>query len=124
MELLVTVEDVKNELDIDLAQELGVQPRQANNYLLAKQEEVLTFIGGYAYYGARQVQYYLTVERCIGVIKRAILIQIQALAERRWVEFDTDARDNSQISPRVKRYLGANGLLFTGRLPYYENKRC
>lgn len=124
MELLVTVEDVKNELDIDLAQELGVQPRQANNYLLAKQEEILTYIGNYAYYGARQVQHYLTVERCVGVIKRAILIQIQALAERRWVEFDVADPKAQQISPRVARYLGANGLLFTGRLPYYENKRC
>jgi len=121
MELLVTTEDVKNELGIDLAQELGVQPRMANNYLFAKQEEVLTYIGNFAYYGAKQVQYYLTVARCVDVIRRAILMQVQVLAERRWVELDIDAPNAQQISPRVKRYLGASGLLFTGRVPCYEN---
>lgn len=36
-QLLVTVEDVKNELDIDLAEELNKQPKYVDKWLLRQQ---------------------------------------------------------------------------------------
>ena len=35
-QLLVTVEDVKNELDVSIADELDIQPRQADRWIMRR----------------------------------------------------------------------------------------
>lgn len=119
MELLITYEDVKNELDIDLAAELGMSPRATNKWLEEQQDNVLTYIAGYAYRGMPQVQQYLQCDEYVDVIKQAILKQIGYLAANKWVEPDMVAAKAGQeltpfIAPRAAKYLLSHGLLYTG----------
>lgn len=119
MELLVTYEDIKNELDIDLSKELGKSPRATNNWLQDQQDNVLTYIAGYAYYGQKQVEMYLQCEETRNVIKQAIVKQIDYLAANKWVEPDMlsatpGAELTPFIAPRAAKLLLTNGLLYTG----------
>ena len=43
-QLLVTVEDVKNELDVSIADELDIQPRQADRWIMRQQQVILNYI--------------------------------------------------------------------------------
>ncbi len=121
MELLVTYEDVKNELDIDLIQELGKSPRAVNEWLEEQQDNVKTYIAGYAYCGMTQVERYLQVPEYADVIRKAIIKQISFLADNKWVEPDklvAKPREELQpfIAPRAAKLLLAHGLLYTGLL--------
>jgi hypothetical protein len=121
MELLVTYEDVKNELGIDLASELGLQPREINVWLEEQQDNVKTYIAGYAYCGMQQVERYLQIPEYAEVIKKAILKQIAYLQANKWVEPDMLADKPGQeltpfIAPRAAKLLLAHGLLYTGLL--------
>lgn len=121
MELLVTFEDIKNELDIDLEKELGLSPRAVNNWLEDQQDNVLTYIAGYAYNGMSQVQRYLNVPEYNAVIKQAIVKQIAYLAANKWVEPDMlsavpGAELTPFIAPRAAKLLLTHGLLYTGNM--------
>ena len=121
MELLVTYEDVKNKLGIDLSAELGLQPRETNEWLEEQQDNVKTYIAGYAYGGMAQVEKYLQCEEYAEVIRKAIVKQIAYLAANRWVEPDMLADSPGQeltpfIAPRAAKYLLSHGLLYTGLL--------
>lgn len=121
MELLITYEDVKNELGIDLLQELGKNPQGVNEWLEEQQDNVKTYIAGHAYCGMSQVERYLQVPEYADVIKKAIIKQISYLAANKWVEPDLLASTPGSeltpfIAPRAAKLLLSHGLLYTGLL--------
>lgn len=116
--MIVTVEDIKNELDIDLVAVKGA--KQAERWLKRREHEILAFIATYAYGGMPQVELYLKNSKYKAVIKEAIVEQVNYLAENNFVEPENIISRNNeyqceQISKVVYNLLLANGLLWTGR---------
>lgn len=118
-ELIVTLEDVKNELDIDLSADLGKQPPYVDKWLMRIQRTVLNHIARYAYNGIRQVEYMLCCEKNRAVIKEAIIEQIDYLASNNYVQADKVMSTSGQfaepvIAPLAHQILLNAGLLYTG----------
>lgn len=120
-ELLVTVEDVKNALGIDIGADLGLNPKQTNRWLQRTQRHILTYIALHAYHGERQVQEYLQDDGLVKVIKEVILEQIEFIKANNYVEADKVLQVNGgstepAIAPYARDLLLASGLLYTGRI--------
>lgn len=118
--LLITVEDVKNELDIDLAIELGKQPKQVNRWILRQQRTILNHVARYAYGGMRQVERMLQCEDNVNVVREAIIEQIDYLHTNNFVEPNRVMNVSGQeaaepvIAPLAHQVLLNSGLLYTG----------
>lgn len=116
---IVTVEDVKNETGIDLSQELGKSPQLVNKWLERQQREILHYIARYAWGGIAQAEAYLCDPRTAGIIKQAILEQIEFLAHNNFIEAkdiaDKEIADKTRyIAPLAHDILIDAGLLYTG----------
>lgn len=120
MELLVTYEDVKNELGVDLIVELG-QPRDVNLWLKRQERVVLNFIAAHKISGYVAVQEMLKDEKATAIIKQAIIEHIHYLAENKFVEPDLLAQKNGDqlvptIATQAQWTLENSGLLYSGRI--------
>lgn len=118
-DLLVTAEDVKNELNIDLLKSLNAQPAYVDNWLKRVQRTILNFVAGYAYGGNEQVQRYLQSERNRQVFHEAIIEQIEYLARNKFMQplnLMTVRGEYAapSISPIAKDILENAGLLYAG----------
>lgn len=119
-QLLITVEDVKNELDISLASELDMQPKQVDRWIMRQQRTILNHIARYAYGGMEQVKRYLCNPCNVKVIQEAIIEHIDYLADNNYVQPNKVMNVNGAqivepvIAPLAHQILLNAGLLFTG----------
>lgn len=117
--LLVTAEDVKNELGIDLAVELGRQPKYVDNWLRRIEKTILNHIARYAFGGMEQVRRMLTCSEYVKAVKEAIIEQIDYLSSNNYVQPDKVMNTGGQIAEpfiaRLAHQILLNaGLLYTG----------
>lgn len=117
--LLVTAEDVKNELGIDLAVELGRQPKYVDNWLRRIEKTILNHIARYAFWGMEQVRRMLTCSEYQNAVKEAIIEQIDYLSSNNYVQPDKVMNTSGQIAepfiaPLAHQILLNAGLLYTG----------
>lgn len=117
--LIVTVEDVKNELDLDLGAELGLKPQFIDKWLKRVQRTILNHMARYAYDGMSQVQSLLACQHNVDVVKEAIIEQIDYLATNNFVQADKIMSTNGQfaepvIAPLAHQVLLNAGLLYAG----------
>lgn len=120
MELLITYEDVKNELGYDLAALRGESPKEVNIWLRKQQNRILDFIGSCAFGGAWAVERLVNDETAVKVIKGAILRQIDYKVETKFVDTDRIVhRDGEGYLPEIdesaRQLLENSGLLYAGR---------
>ena len=119
-QLYVTVEDVKNELDISLAEELGLQPKQVDRWLARVQRTIVNHIARYAYGGIEQARHMLCHERNLKVVREAIIEQIDYLATNNFVQADKVMNTGGGqvaepvIAPLAHQLLLNAGLLYSG----------
>lgn len=118
-QLLVTAVDVKNELDLDLAAELGRQPKYVDRWLARVQQTVLNHIARYAYGGMAQVKCLLQNARNVEAVQQAIIEQIDYLSTNNYVQADKVMNTSGQIAepviaPLAHQILLNAGLLYTG----------
>lgn len=119
-ELIVTVEDVKNELDISLADELGMQPRQVDRWLARVQRVIINHMARYAYGGIERIKRILAHDRNVKYVYQAIIEQIDYIATNNFVQPDKVMNVNGQqsvepiIAPLAHQILLNAGLLYTG----------
>lgn len=119
-QLLVTVEDVQNELNISLADELGMQPRQVDRWIGRVQRTVINHMARYAYGGIERVKRLLTHERNVKIVREAIIEQIDYIATNNYVQPDKVMNVNGQqiaepiIAPLAHQTLLNAGLLYSG----------
>lgn len=114
---LLTVEDVKNELGIDL---IKVKGGFAQSWINSQVDEVLFYIGQFAYGGYPQALRMLEDDYKKGIICKATLKHIEYLATNNFVEPDNiitkkGQEYNTGIAIRARELLMASGLLFCGR---------
>ncbi len=118
MNLLVTIEDIRNELDIDLQTSLGKQPQYVNKWIGRQQETVLNHIASYRYGGRRDVDRLLESCEVVSVVRKAIIEQIDYLAENNFVQpqqaMTADYSSLSHIAPLAHQILENAGLLYSG----------
>lgn len=120
MDLLVSVEDVKNELGVDIGQALALQPKQTERWLARVQRTVLNHIARYAYGGMEQVAKMLFFERNQKIVKQAIIEQIDYLSANNFVQADKVMNTGKGqfaepvIAPLAHQILLTGGLLYTG----------
>lgn len=108
MEKIVTAEDVKNLLNINLVEELEFSaPQYADEYLELRTQEVLDYIATYAWGGRKRVEQYLASPQKKATIKRAVLKYIEELMRRNYVIPVT-------LYESVVRVLAGGGLLYLG----------
>jgi|SRR5699024_3521419 len=118
--LLITPEEVKNELEIDLVAELGVQPKQAERWLLRVQRTIINHVARYTYGGVESVWRSLNDKRYKSVIKEAIVEQIDYLSTNNYVQADQIMKTGQGqlaepiIAPLAHQLLLNAGLLYTG----------
>lgn len=118
--LLITPEEVKNELEVDLVAELGVQPKQAERWLLRVQRTIINHVARYTYGGVESVWRRMNDERYKSVIKEAIIEQIDYLATNNYVQADQIMKTGQGqlaepiIAPLAHQLLLNAGLLYTG----------
>lgn len=122
-QLLITIEDVKNELDISLADELGMQPKQVDRWLARVQRTVINHIARYAYSGITQAERLLQNERNKAVVRQAIIEQIDYLATNNFVQADKVMNTSGQVAEPVIAPL-AHQLLLNAGLLYTGARRC
>ena len=118
-QLLITAEDVKNELAIDLAKELDIQPKQVERWLARVQRTIVNHIARHVYRGIRQAERLVCNEQNKSVVQRAILEQIDFLAKNNFVQADKVMNTNGQavepvIAPLAHQMLLNAGLLYAG----------
>lgn len=119
-QLLITVEDVKNELGISLAAELDMQPKQVDKWIMRQQRTILNHIARYAYRGMEQVKRMLERDENVKVIREAIIEHIDYLADNNFVQPNKVMNVNGQqsveptIAPLAHQILLNAGLLYTG----------
>ncbi len=119
-QLFVTVEDVKNELDISLAEELQLQPKQVDRWLMRVQRTILNHIARYAYGGMEKVRRLIRFEKNLEVVREAIIEQIDYLATNNFVQADKVMNTGGGqlaepvIAPLAHQVLLNAGLLYTG----------
>lgn len=134
MKLLVTSEDVYNYLNINLAEDLGVEGQTNSTtvvtaFLKEAQEDIANYIAEHAFRGKAQAEQYFKCGRLEHSLKRAILEQV------RYINANPDVRTNAGIllqngavhrltveerieagmSPKAVEILANAGLLYGGR---------
>ncbi len=118
MNLLVTIEDIKNELDIDLQVTLGKQPQYVNKWIGRQQETVLNHIASYRYGGRSDVNRLLESGEVVSVVRKAIIEQIDYLAENNFVQpqqaMTADYSSLPHVAPLAHQILENAGLLYSG----------
>lgn len=118
--LLVTIEDVKNELDVDLQNSLGKQPKYVDKWIARVQRTILNHIARYAYGGMARVEELLQNQCNVRVVQQAIIEQIDYLASNNFVQPDkvmnTGAGQVAEpvIAPLAHQILLNAGLLYAG----------
>lgn len=85
-QLLVTVEDVKNEFDINLTEELDTQPKYVDKWLLRQQRTILNYIASSSGQSMESVEKLIEDEANKKVICDAILEHIGYVAANNYVE--------------------------------------
>ena len=121
MELLVTYEDVKNELGVDLGEELNLQPREVNLWIKRQERAVLNYIAAHKMRAIIAVKQMLKNEAAVEIIKQAIIEHINYLHENKYVEPDLLAqKDGTNWSPSIacqaQWTLENSGLLYSGTI--------
>lgn len=119
-QLLVTYEDVKNELGQDLATLRGESPNEINIWLRKQQNKILDFIGECAFGGAWTVSKLLKDETAVAIIRKAILRQIDYKIEIKFVDTDRIIHKDGEayypdIDENARKLLENSGLLYSGR---------
>lgn len=132
MELLFTVSDVFNTTNINLAERLGATDngtQYVENWCKERQDEILDYIGSYAWDGRRQAERYTQSPYFAKTIVEAIMYQIQYVVEnegqnniggillhsRGMSKLSMKERLEAGIAPRAHRVLENHGLLYRGR---------
>ncbi len=117
--LIISVEDVKNELDLDLTSELGEQAKQVDKWLMRVQRTILNYIAQFAYGGMRQVENLLQCSENVAVVREAIIEQIDFISSNNFVQTDKILNVGGQsveptIAPLAHQILANAGLLYAG----------
>ena len=118
-QLLVTVEDVKNELDINLASELDMQPKQIDKWLMRQQLTILSYIAGTVNGDMGKVELMLKDESKAKAVRAAIIEQINYIAGNNFVQPNKVMNIDGQqvveptIAPLAHQMLLNSGLLRT-----------
>ena len=118
-QLLVTVEDVKNELDINLASELDMQPKQIDKWLMRQQLTILNHIAGSVNGDMGKVELMLKDESKAKAVRVAIVEQINYIAGNNFVQPNKVMNIDGQqvveptIAPLAHQMLLNSGLLRT-----------
>ena len=116
-QLLVTVEDVKNELDISIASELSMQPKQVNKWIMRQQQTILNHIASYGNGDVEQLEPMLKDESKVKAIRAAIIEQINYIADNNFVQPNNVMNIDGQqtvvpaIAPLAHQMLLNSGLL-------------
>ncbi|MEG1805147.1 MAG: hypothetical protein RR327_01990 [Clostridia bacterium] len=130
---LVTADDCINNLGVNIAVSLGQTDNNTNyvnNWLVERQDEILDYIGEYAWGGRVQAEKYLEVPQMTATIKRAVLAQVQyclANANQNTMGglilgasdvkvVSVADRLTSGVAPRAVQILNGAQLLYGGRL--------
>lgn len=116
---IITVEDVKNEIGIDLREELGKDVPYVDKWLERQQRHILNYIARYAWGGIKQAESYLCDKHKLQIVKQAILEQIEFLSLNNFVDAkdiaDRDITDKKrEIAPIAHDVLSNGGLLYMG----------
>ncbi|MCH5157475.1 MAG: hypothetical protein J1G02_06350 [Clostridiales bacterium] len=119
MNCIVTAEDIKNEIGIDLSQALGKQSQYINRWLERQQRSILNHIARYAYGGIEQAEGYLHYPVTAQVIREALIEHIVFLSHNNFIDAseiaNKDVADNMRdIAPLAHDILLNGGLLYTG----------
>ncbi|MCM1290184.1 MAG: hypothetical protein NC132_05520 [Corallococcus sp.] len=114
-QLLITVEDVKNELDLNLSAELGMQPKQTDAWLLRVQRTVVNYIADFAG-GLAQAEQLLENAQNKKVAQQAMIEQIYYLSNNNYVQANGVMNIGEQtvqpvIAPLARQLLSNAGLL-------------
>lgn len=114
-QLLVTVEDVKNELDVSIADELHIQPRQADRWIMRQQQVILNYIA-LSVGGTEQAAQLLGDSSSVDVVRKALIEQIGYVARNNFVQADLVMNLDGQtvaptIAPLAHQMLLNAGLL-------------
>ncbi|MDE7454995.1 MAG: hypothetical protein K2M64_04120 [Clostridia bacterium] len=117
--LIVSVEDIKNELNLDVGDDLGMQPQQVQRWIARQQSRILNYIAYCAKVGIEQVNSMLNDPHNVKVVREAILEHIDFLADNNYVQADNLLKLNGQtaepsIAPLAHLILLNAGLLNTG----------
>lgn len=137
MELVVTQEDLFNNYNIDLCSKLGVKGKAnnttvVNNWLNERQEEIVNYIGSFAYGGNPQAEQYFNFPIDTSVYKslvKAVMYQCVYSLDNRAAsklggimmtggqinKLTVSERIEAVIAPKAHMDLMNNGLLYTGR---------
>lgn len=116
-QLLVTVEDVKNELNLSIADELGMQPRQVNKWIRRQQQTILNYIAPHVDGGMAQLQTMLQDESNAKAVREALIEQIDYIASNNFVQPNNVMNVDGQqaveptIAPLAHQMLLNAGLL-------------
>ena len=116
-QLLITVEDVKNELDLSIADELGMQHRQVDKWIMRQQQTILNHIARYVNGGMEQLKIMLNDESNVQVVREAIIEQINYIADNNFVQpnnvMNIDGQQDTKptIAPLAHQMLLNSGLL-------------
>ncbi len=128
--MLVTFEEIKNALDIDLPARLHKSISAAEHWLERQEDIVISHIAEYAFYKYAQTEKYLQDEQKKEVIKKSIIEQVDyvltsavdvtkiiPVASRAgsFSALNKQSLDGYEIAPLAHKLLLENGLLYTGR---------
>lgn len=133
MELLFTVSDVFNATNINLAERLGAtdnSTQYVENWCKERQDEILDYIGSFAWNGRKQAERYANSPYLAPRIVEAVMYQIRYVVEnegqsniggillhsRGMSKLSIRERLEAGISPKAHRVLENNGLLYRGRV--------
>lgn len=133
MELLFTVSDVFNATNINLAERLGAtdnSTQYVENWCKERQDEILDYIGSFAWGGRKQAERYANSPSLAPRIVEAVMYQIRYVVEnegqsniggillhsRGMSKLSMKERLESGIAPKAHRVLENNGLLYRGRV--------
>lgn len=119
MKLLITYEDIKNVLAVDLVKDLGKQPSQVNRWIKRQQDTIINLIGQYHFQGILGVERLLENPRNLQVVKDAIIEHIDYLAQNNYVIPDKTmdrgiSYPNWFVAPLARQMLENEGLLYSG----------
>ena len=115
-QLLITVEDVKNELDLSIADELGLQPKQVNRWIMRQQQTILNHIASNSN-GSAGLEALLADENNVKVVRAALIEQIDYVADNNFVQPNNVMNVDGQqvvepaIAPLAHQMLLNAGLL-------------
>lgn len=116
-QLLVTVEDVKNELDLSIADELGMQPKQVNKWIMRQQQTILNHAALSINGGMEQLEVMLQDENNAKAVRAAIIEQINYIAVNSFVQPNVVMNVDGQqvvepaIAPLAHQILLNSGLM-------------